>query len=356
MKTSETSSILFHSFFFFCLTINTVFPQIKLDNKILASFPTPGPSPQGLAWDGEYIWMSDDSTDTIYKLDPQDGSVILSFPSPGPESKGMTSDTTYIWCLDDSLRHIYKLDKETGAALDSIPFPAEVDYMPTADLPFYGVTWDGEYLWISFFAGWSSKILRIDTNAGTVDRSFFCDAEDLAFDGVYLWNVDSQHGAYKGFVKKRDILFGFGNMIAWFRTPGYYPTGLTYDGTYFWLTDCGDDSVYIIQTISNSGQESRRFQEDKVYSPTLFQNYPNPFNNSTIIQYKIDKPTRLCLSVFDIMGKEVKTLAEEMQNGGIYQVQWDGKNEHGEEVSSGLFICILRMEGRSELKRIIKMK
>ena len=78
--------------------------------QVIASFPFPGPSPQDLAWDGNYLWVADDSTDTIYKLDPLNGKVLLSFASPGLESKGLACDEKHLWLSGNGAAEIYKFD------------------------------------------------------------------------------------------------------------------------------------------------------------------------------------------------------------------------------------------------------
>jgi len=76
--------------FYFVLILVT--PPIALADSttVVLSFPSPGPSPQDLAWDGNYLWCVDDSTDSLYKLDPSDGAIISAFPTPGPEPRGLT--------------------------------------------------------------------------------------------------------------------------------------------------------------------------------------------------------------------------------------------------------------------------
>lgn len=64
-------------------------------------------------------------------------------------------------------------------------------------------------------------------------------------------------------------------------------------------------------------------------SPTYFslqQNYPNPFNPVTVIRYQLPKQTHVSLKVFDILGKEVTTLVDDIQNPGEHQIEFEGKN------------------------------
>jgi flagellar hook assembly protein FlgD len=71
----------------------------------------------------------------------------------------------------------------------------------------------------------------------------------------------------------------------------------------------------------------------------LKQNYPNPFNPSTTIEYQIPRTGNVEIRIFDISGELVNTLKEDQQPVGKYSVKWDGKNNKGQQVASGIYIC-----------------
>ena len=70
----------------------------------------------------------------------------------------------------------------------------------------------------------------------------------------------------------------------------------------------------------------------------LGQNYPNPFNPATRIEYDLAEPGSVHLAVYDVTGRLVQTLVEQRQVPGRYTVRWDGRDERGESVASGLYI------------------
>jgi hypothetical protein len=70
----------------------------------------------------------------------------------------------------------------------------------------------------------------------------------------------------------------------------------------------------------------------------LLQNYPNPFNPETTIEYTLPKPSHVKLTIFDLLGQEVKTLVNEFQQQGTQSVVWDGKNNRGHFVPTGTYI------------------
>jgi hypothetical protein len=74
----------------------------------------------------------------------------------------------------------------------------------------------------------------------------------------------------------------------------------------------------------------------------LYQNYPNPFNPSTTIKYDLPKTTNISIKIYDLLGQEIITLADETQRAGQKSVIWNGNNVFGQMVSSGLYICTLQ--------------
>jgi hypothetical protein len=69
----------------------------------------------------------------------------------------------------------------------------------------------------------------------------------------------------------------------------------------------------------------------------LDQNYPNPFNPTTMISYRLASSSVVSLKIYDLLGQQVATLASGLRQPGAYSVQWDGRNDRGEQVSSGVY-------------------
>jgi len=187
---------------------------------------SPGTNPRGLAWDGEYLWHADDSTDKIYKLNTS-GTVISSFSSPGDNPQGLTWDGEYLWHAVLSTDKIYKLNT-SGTVISSFSSPGTSPR---------GLTWDGEYLWHADDS--TDKIYKLNTS-GTVISSFSSPNTypiGLTWDGEYLWNVD-------GDTDKIYKLNTSGTVILSFSSPGTYPVGLTWDGEYLWNSDFNAQKIY----------------------------------------------------------------------------------------------------------------
>ena len=74
----------------------------------------------------------------------------------------------------------------------------------------------------------------------------------------------------------------------------------------------------------------------------VFKNYPNPFNPSTMIQFHLPENNDVKLQIFDILGRLVHTLVDEEMVEGVHTVQWNGKNDTGNDVSAGLYFAVIR--------------
>lgn len=110
------------------------------------------------------------------------------------------------------------------------------------------------------------------------------------------------------------------------------------------------------KTLSNSQTLLGEENLPQPMSFTLYDNYPNPFNGTTIIWYKIDKTTHVTLSIYDVTGHLVKILHDEQQNAGQYKLSWDGYNESGLQVSSGVYFFSLQKENQQLTKKLILLK
>ncbi|HRN27800.1 MAG TPA: alpha-amylase family glycosyl hydrolase [Ignavibacteriaceae bacterium] len=103
---------------------------------------------------------------------------------------------------------------------------------------------------------------------------------------------------------------------------------------------------------------------------TLEQNYPNPFNPSTIISYSLPSVTlsgalptgrqvegsRVILKIYDILGKEVKTLVNQEQSSGVYQVTWNGDDQLGNKVSTGVYFYKIDAGEFIQTKKMLLIK
>jgi Ca-activated chloride channel family protein len=89
----------------------------------------------------------------------------------------------------------------------------------------------------------------------------------------------------------------------------------------------------------------------------LHQNYPNPFNPETRISYVLTEgPVHVTLKVYDVNGKLVRVLVDEMQQAGVHHVTWDGHDELGKVLSSGSYFYVLEVEGIRRMKSMVLLR
>ena len=104
--------------------------------------------------------------------------------------------------------------------------------------------------------------------------------------------------------------------------------------------------------------ESRFFPPSNGPMPTskLHLYYPNPFNTSTTLGYKLDRPANVKLVVYDITGRAVKTLVNQYQFQGQYNIRWESTDEAGLPVPSGTYVIRLQADDGIATKKMILTK
>ena len=89
---------------------------------------------------------------------------------------------------------------------------------------------------------------------------------------------------------------------------------------------------------------------------TLFQNYPNPFNPSTVISYTLPKASFVTIKIYDMLGKEIKMLVNDIQSSGVNYIQWNGDNNSGSKVASGTYMFTIKAGDFIQSKKMMLLK
>ncbi|MDI6708464.1 MAG: right-handed parallel beta-helix repeat-containing protein, partial [Candidatus Thermoplasmatota archaeon] len=197
--------------------------------EVVSSFHSPCVDSYGLVytvWDGEYLWNLDSSGRKIYKISPSNGQVISSFDTPCRYSLGLDWDGTYILNVDYGESRIYRLNPADGSIVSSTS---------VALTKCVEVAWDGNYAWVVHYIEegekWNSTVSKVDLATGEIIYSIdipWTSCYGVTWVNGYLWATDR----YGGMVYKLNPTNG--QIEAFFNTPRSYPTGLTWDGKYFW--------------------------------------------------------------------------------------------------------------------------
>ena len=129
------------------------------------------------------------------------------------------------------------------------------------------------------------------------------------------------------------------------------------DGGVSSYQDCGwiDEIIFPITSVLVTPDENGTPELTKFNG-----NYPNPFNPTTTFSYNLARESKVALTLFNIKGQKIKTLVSENQSAGIHHVIWDGTNDHGKKVSTGIYFshCDVKDNGGdfTSVKKIILLK
>lgn len=88
----------------------------------------------------------------------------------------------------------------------------------------------------------------------------------------------------------------------------------------------------------------------------LEQNYPNPFNPSTVIRYQLPASSRVEISIYSLHGQKVRTLLAAEKPAGFYEIDWDGRDDRGKSVATGVYFYRLLTDGFVETKKLLVLR
>lgn len=144
---------------------------------------------------------------------------------------------------------------------------------------------------------------------------------------------------------------GDGNLVGTLRYDSFQMTfteGASDTGTVYF------DNLRIVKKIPATAIEETSPELPKKF--LLLQNYPNPFNPNTVISYQLAAQSSVELSIYNMLGQKVRTLVRQSQLSGSYSVQWDGRNTHGTQVTSGVYFYVLRAGTQLAQKKMILIR
>jgi len=89
---------------------------------------------------------------------------------------------------------------------------------------------------------------------------------------------------------------------------------------------------------------------------SLSQNYPNPFNPETVIKYTLPEDCHVELTIYNILGRKVKTLVNEYQDAGYRIAGWDSRGDKGDAVASGIYFYKIKAGRYTDVKKMVVLK
>ncbi|MCK5733566.1 MAG: T9SS type A sorting domain-containing protein, partial [Candidatus Latescibacteria bacterium] len=91
-------------------------------------------------------------------------------------------------------------------------------------------------------------------------------------------------------------------------------------------------------------------------SLALSPNVPNPFNGTTVIRFEIPGTGRVRLVLYNVLGQRVRTLVDTKHDAGTFAVRWDGKDDAGREVASGVYIGRIEAGGSVRVQKLVLLR
>ncbi len=120
----------------------------------------------------------------------------------------------------------------------------------------------------------------------------------------------------------------------------------------------GGSDVYLFKVLGNQATDINEFIISD-YLPegfALSQNYPNPFNMSTVVEYSVPFRTDVSLTIYNVLGQTVSQWSASALPAGNYRYEWDGKNEQGSDIASGIYLYRLQTGAFSQTKKMLLLK
>jgi hypothetical protein len=244
------------------------------------------------------------------------------------------NEATYVWAYD--LNTDGKIDASDfsifaaayGSTLEAAK--AAVAEMPVSDIPF-GINATVDDVTSSYIVN-----VNIGQTQALKGFEFFMSYNTEAFEFV-------QNGTsgLVGLTMLSEVEDGIIRVSDWF-------VGNEFDGTVsmtFKSTGVNSTSTFEIMNavvdVDGLAQATDVAEFEARALPTVYtlsQNYPNPFNPTTTIDYSLPKNGSVELVIYNTSGQKVRSLVTGAQNAGFYKIVWDGRNDYGESVASGVYI------------------
>ena len=130
---------------------------------------------------------------------------------------------------------------------------------------------------------------------------------------------------------------------------------------YYWGVIARDSDGFVVGSNDNIPNTlvvgTLSIDEDLV--PDVFalhQNYPNPFNPTTQIRYDLPEDQFVSVTIYDVMGRKIRSLVNISQAAGYHTIRWDARNDMGEGISAGMYIFFIKRRPPRSTKKMVLLK
>ena len=127
-----------------------------------------------------------------------------------------------------------------------------------------------------------------------------------------------------------------------------------------WVADSVDYTVAFFNSMDNCIEACFLASNDEInqlpQAFNLYNNYPNPFNPVTTLRYDIPENSHVTITIYDMLGRQVKTLINQTQDAGYKSLIWDATNDYGKPVSAGIYLYQIQAGEYISTKKMVLLK
>ena len=127
-----------------------------------------------------------------------------------------------------------------------------------------------------------------------------------------------------------------------------------------WVADSVNYTAAFFNSMDNCIEACFLASNDEInqlpHAFNLYNNYPNPFNPVTTLRYDLPEDALVNITIYDIMGRIVKTLINSQQNAGFKSIQWNATNDAGSPLSAGLYLYKIQADNFVETRKMVLLK
>ena len=288
-------------------------------------------------------WNSLDTSDALptinpYTVDDSTLSIDLHF--------GNTATYTMDFRCDGQVVDFYYDEDDNWEGLHSTMFRIGFDMNECEELNSYTI--EGRWFWGYGFNSTPSTMYEL---LDGIMYTYYCD--NLDCDSTYWNSVDTSDAlpnldSYSFINDTLTVNEGPGTLVN-FECNGNIVLFGNNTYSYWWRVGLDTADCEGLQLELSSA----------ITSPETFrlhQNYPNPFNPVTTLQYDLPENANVNITIYDMMGRQVKTLVNGSQTAGYRSIQWNANNDRNEPVSAGLYLYSIAAGNFRQTKKMILLK
>jgi hypothetical protein len=208
--------------------------------------------------------------------------------------------------------------------------------------------------------GLKSKKAAIDTiRTALSGRRYFGNQQKNTCDTFIVWGAAESTTVVTASYGKDTRATSWNGLQAWAGKDTVYVQrrAVSDPNNYYWRANKTIEAAQIQATPYNTGAEGPPETAEAITSAVkLEQSYPNPTASDVFISYQVAREGQVSLAVYNMLGQKVKTLVEQPQPAGAYKISWDGRNQQGQGVSSGIYFYELKTEDARITKKLVLAK